>query len=97
MYMYDERVARIEAIPNFDWRNNFARITKIVRMHIGVSIGAKIAIDWVSHNIYWTDTMFRWIAMQSGDTTNIDSGLYKVIAEDDIEWPCGIAVDPIGG
>ena len=98
MYMYDERVARVEAIPNFDWRNQFASITSIVRLHVGVSIGGtRIAVDWVSHNIYWTDPMFRWIAMQPGDTANIDAGLYKLIVKEDIEKPNGLAVDPLGG
>ena len=98
MYMYDERVGRIEAVPNFDWTNEFASITSIVRMHVGVSVGdVKLAVDWVSHNIYWTDSMFRWIAMQPGDTANIDTSLYKLIVKEDIERPCGLAVDPLGG
>ena len=97
MYMYDETVGRIEAIPNFDWRNEFAKVTSIVRMHVGVSVGhVKLAVDWVSHNVYWTDPMFRWIAMQPGKTSNIDSSLYKLIVKDGLEKPCGIAVDPLG-
>ena len=98
MYMYDESAARIEAIPNFDWSNHFASVTSVVRLHVGVSVGyVKIAIDWVSHNIYWTDPMFRWIAMQPGDPDNIDTSLYKIIVKEDLEKPYGLAVDPFGG
>ena len=98
MYMYDQTYARIEAIPHLDWRNEFADVTSVARMHVGVSVGyVKVAVDWVSHNIYWTDPMFRWIAMQPGDPDKIEPSLYKIIVKENLEKPYGLAVDPIGG
>ncbi|KAL3851788.1 hypothetical protein ACJMK2_015497 [Sinanodonta woodiana] len=61
--------------------------------HSGVSRDfLKLAADWVNHNIYWTDPMFRWIVMQRMDTSDIS--LYKVIVYENVEAPYGIAVDP---
>lgn len=96
LYVYDQNAARIEAIPNFDWTNKFHGATSIVYFHKGVSYGyVKIAVDWVSHNIYWTDPMFRWIAMQPDFTTQ--TSRYKIIVKENLEKPFGLAVDPIGG
>ena len=98
LYLYDKNYARIEAIPHFDLQNQFADVTHIARVHTGVSVGyVKVAVDWVSHNIYWTDPMFRWIAMQPGDTTKSDTtSLYKIIVKDDLERPYALAVDVPG-
>ncbi|KAL3859103.1 hypothetical protein ACJMK2_009336 [Sinanodonta woodiana] len=65
-------------------------------MHIGLSNRyIKLAVDWVSHNVYWTDPNFSWISMQNEMMTSTD--LYTVIIETDIDAPHGIAVDPISG
>ena len=96
-YTYDYQYARIESIPGLDWQNDFASVTSITYLHVGVSRGfVKVAVDWVSHNIYWTDPMFRWIAMQPGEPRVTDTSLYKIIVKDDIEKPYALAVDPIG-
>lgn len=98
LYRYDEFYNTIEALPQFDWQNVFANVTRFIRMHKGVSEGyVKVAVDWVSHNIYWTDPMFRWIAMQPGDTTNSETtSVYKIIVKDELERPYALAVDVPG-
>ena len=59
-------------------------------------ITLQIAVDWVSHNVYWTDPLMGWIAMQPGGR-GTDPTLYKIVVQGDLALPRGIAVDPIAG
>lgn len=101
LYMYDKAgSAKIVAMSTVNWRNPSP--TKIRQVHTGVSKGnVKVAVDWVSHNIYWTDPLFRWIAMQPGPVNltdySQDKSLYKIIIKDDLEQPYALAVDAVGG
>lgn len=53
-------------------------------------------MDWISHNIYWTDTVMGAIMMQPG-TQYISPTLYKIVIQDHLDLPRGIAVDPLAG
>ena len=48
-----------------------------------------VAVDWLSHNIYWTDSLKDHIEVQ-----NIKSELRRVIHKEKISDPRGIAVHP---
>ncbi|XP_052238268.1 low-density lipoprotein receptor-related protein 6-like isoform X3 [Dreissena polymorpha] len=51
----------------------------------------KIAFDWISNNLYWTDPTFRWIAMIS--VQHEDN--YTILIRENIHIPSAIVVDPI--
>lgn len=75
---------------------NFSSVSANVnKMHCGISqsTGSTIAYDWVAHNMYWSDGLFHWIAVQPIDTT--DSQMYRVIVQKDTEDISALAVDPI--
>ena len=60
-------------------------------IHAGVShMFKKIAFDWVSNNLYWTDERFGWIIIHALDKQNV----FKVLLHENIQRPLGIAVDP---
>ncbi|KAK3591369.1 hypothetical protein CHS0354_040332 [Potamilus streckersoni] len=81
---------------NRDFEMGYGGSTMYNLMHIGISSRyVKLAVDWVSHNVYWTDPNFNWIIMQNETLTDMD--LYTIIIETDIDAPHGIAVDPITG
>ena len=97
LYMYDKRYSEIVAISNLDTENGFDN-SAITKLHVGVSRGdVKVAVDWVSHNIYWTDPMFRLIVMQPADADVTNSNLYKIIVKENLDRPYALAVDPVGG
>ncbi|XP_033730465.1 low-density lipoprotein receptor-related protein 5-like, partial [Pecten maximus] len=69
----------------------------VENVHCGISssVFTSIAYDWVSGNMYWTDGLFNWIAVQPVDAT--DKSMFRVIIQDDIENPRAIAVDGVAG
>ncbi|XP_053381661.1 low-density lipoprotein receptor-related protein 4-like [Mercenaria mercenaria] len=91
LYIFDSNTAAIYALNNFDWVSNFTNMSVTV-IHDGLSrYSARIAVDWVSNNIYWTDPLFGWIVVQSGSKTNT----YKILIQDALEKPYALAVDPV--
>ena len=66
-------------------------------MHEGVSEATvQIALDWLSHTLYWVDPGFGWIAAAPGDPSRIDEDLHKIIIND-LDKPDGLALDPLAG
>ncbi|ESO92872.1 hypothetical protein LOTGIDRAFT_162349 [Lottia gigantea] len=53
-----------------------------------------LTVDWISNNIYWTDTLFNWIKL-APISSNVTC--YKIIAQDGIDNPHGLAVYPQKG
>ena len=58
----------------------------------GVGKVGGIAIDWISKDIFWTDTRNNRIEM-----AKVDGSDRKILFDRDIDEPRGIAVDSING
>lgn len=53
-----------------------------------------IAVDWAARNIYWTDGLYRWIAVTRARPSAVG---HKTVVSMDVEQPYGIAVWPHRG
>nr|XP_022326442.1 low-density lipoprotein receptor-related protein 4-like [Crassostrea virginica] len=73
------------------WQN---RSSSILLLYKGISLTyGKIAFDYVSNNIYWCDRQLKWIAMKPA--YNLNNSIYKVIIRKDLNYPEGLALDPV--
>ena len=73
------------------WQN---RSKSISLLYKGISwTYGKIAFDYVSNNIYWCDPLLQWIAMKPA--YNLNNTIYKIILRKDLNYPEGLALDPV--
>jgi len=61
-----------------------------------------IAVDWAAGNLYWTDGLYRWIAVtrvrpRSAAVGHKTAVSHKTVVSMDVEQPYGIAVWPHRG
>lgn len=67
-------------------------------LHKGISKGTvQVAVDWLSHMVYWTDSGFKWVVCAPGLVERVDYDFYKIIADDHLDAPDGITLDPFDG
>ena len=60
--------------------------------HTGLSSPEGVAVDWLSRNMYWTDSGYDRI-----EVANLDGNNRRVLLNTDMVNPRAIAADPIGG
>ncbi|KAL3891004.1 hypothetical protein ACJMK2_003269 [Sinanodonta woodiana] len=91
-YMYDRYTKSIYKYTNFSI--GLSRENKWTILHRGLSNAyIKLAVDWVSHNIYWTDPQYKWIVVQS--LLGNDTSMYRVLIHDNLDGPHALALDPL--
>lgn len=61
-------------------------------VEFGVEFPDSLAVDWISHNIYWIDASFNRIEVAS-----LDGKSRKVVVWHNLQQPKSIAVDPVHG
>lgn len=66
--------------------------TGIPFISIGLKKVERIAVDWIYHNIYWTDTGVDTIGVASAD-----GSMRKILVDKDLDEPRAIAGDPRNG
>ncbi|KAK3581778.1 hypothetical protein CHS0354_017217 [Potamilus streckersoni] len=59
------------------------------------SIYTRIAFDWLSHSLYWTDPAYGWIGVMNTKSGNAQ--MYRILQHENIQKPHGISLDPIRG
>ncbi|XP_062566069.1 low-density lipoprotein receptor-related protein 4-like [Saccostrea cucullata] len=65
-------------------------------VHVGTSSGVgHVAVDWVSSNVYWSDSLFGWIGLQALPK-NLGSAAFntkfRVVVDKFLDVPSGLAV-----
>ncbi|KAK3605314.1 hypothetical protein CHS0354_003961 [Potamilus streckersoni] len=91
-YVYDFNTNAIYMYANFSIGLSGDNDWKI--LHMGTSKDfVKLAVDWISHNIYWTDPQYKWIMVQS--LLSNDTSLHRVLIHENLEGPHALALDPM--
>lgn len=83
----------IYMVTNFSMWQNKAPTFSIVYTGKSRAFG-QIAFDFVSKNLYWCDSLLHWIAMKPAYTYDT---IQKVVVEDELNDPQGLALDPEDG
>ncbi|KAL3891007.1 hypothetical protein ACJMK2_003272 [Sinanodonta woodiana] len=64
--------------------------------HRGISRDyVNLAVDWISHNIYWTDASYQWIMIKS--LASNDMSMYRVLIHENLAGPRALTLDPMEG
>ncbi|XP_052273216.1 low-density lipoprotein receptor-related protein 2-like [Dreissena polymorpha] len=96
VYIYERHYRSLLAVENYT--ASMDHITSAKPFHLGISSGTvQIAVDWLSHTIYWTDSTYRWIAAAPGAIEKMNNDIYKIIADTNLYYPDGITLDPLDG
>ncbi|KAK3600738.1 hypothetical protein CHS0354_017026 [Potamilus streckersoni] len=91
-YVYDYYSKAIYWNSNFSV--GFSGNNEWMILHRGLSRDyIKLAIDWISHSIYWTDPLYKWIMVQT--LLGNDTSLYRVLIHENLEGPHALALDPM--
>lgn len=94
LYIMDGLSKSILKMEAFDIWMNHTKFGYIYLVHRGLSytISSRIAYDHLTGNMYWTDALYNWIAVQPVHAN--DQSNYKILISDQLSTPGAIAVDP---
>lgn len=53
-----------------------------------------LTVDWVSNNIYWTDSLYNWIVMAP---LSSQEKVYRLVVRTNLEKPHSVVVHPEKG
>ncbi|CBY14574.1 unnamed protein product, partial [Oikopleura dioica] len=78
---------RAQQIGMYDWENSETREGLYKGMAHGIE---NLAVDWVTGNVYWTDSDYKWIMVADKDFNHFNA-VYKA-ADDPNGPPYGLAI-----
>ncbi|KAK3600736.1 hypothetical protein CHS0354_017024 [Potamilus streckersoni] len=90
-YFYDYKTRTIYKDSTFSI--SLTGDNTMTALHIGLSRSyIRLAVDWISHNVYWTDSRYKWIMVQS--PIGNDTSMHRVLIHENLEGPHALVLDP---
>jgi len=77
---------------NLEWSGKWSWIRYVCMCYVGLGSPEGVAVDWVSKNLYWTDSGTDRI-----EVSRLDGTHHKTLFSDDLVNPRAIVVDPVRG
>ncbi|KAK3087148.1 hypothetical protein FSP39_002313, partial [Pinctada imbricata] len=91
LFVYMSQYRKISVVKKFNGVFNDQQTFEAVREGVSHGYGS-LAFDGLTENLYWTDSMHNWIAMQPAYSK--DESMFKILVSDGMEQPEGLAIDP---
>ncbi|KAK3088744.1 hypothetical protein FSP39_023197 [Pinctada imbricata] len=83
----------VMSLDHFSTWLNDSMIPRVIHKGLSDTFHGRIAYDWLTGNIYWTDNKYNWIAIQNAD--HMDPSSFKILVHEGVIAPGGITIDPI--
>ena len=91
----DDLDHEIKVLSNFYCKDTTSAKRETIHQGVSDTSHARLAYDWLTGNMYWSDNQYNWVAMQNVDKSDVTSPSYRSVLHEGVVAPGAIAIDPL--